>query len=520
MERLLLPSGPPPRDGEAPLRLLLGQLPAIVWSVDRDLRITSSHGAALAPLGWVPNEVVGRLLTDILGTTDPAHLPLAAHGRALAGESVSYDMDWRERAYSVRLEPLRSLAGAIEGAIGIAHDVTELKRAADRLRESEEKFRALAETMPIGICIAKGQRLLYVNYETERMTGYSRDELLSMDGFQIVSPGSREETMRRALGRQQGEDVPSRYELEIVRKDGERRWTEVAAARIQFGGESCSLATSVDVTERRRAAAERTRMEAQLHQARKLESLGLFAGGLAHDFNNLLAAILGNARLALDDLPADSPARAPVANLERAARRATELTAQMLAFSGRGRFAASPVDLSAVAEETAALLETVLSPSAVLRRDLAEDLPRIEGDATQLRQVVMNLLKNASDALEGEPGEILVRTARGSVARGSLGPDGFGDLALEGPVVTLEVSDTGAGMDAATREKLFDPFFTTKRGGRGLGLAVVLGVVHRHHGAIAVESEPGRGTTVRVFLPAGEAAAPKPPRRRRAPAKS
>ncbi|MCI0341281.1 MAG: PAS domain S-box protein [Planctomycetales bacterium] len=514
------PASPgPPLGTDAHLRVLLSRLPVVFWTTDRELRLTSHYGSGLAVHGIQPGQFVGKTLLERFGTEDRSHPVIAAQTRALAGESVSFECELRDRSYSAQVEPLRDASGAVSGAIGVAVDVTELRRATEGLRESEAKFRALAETMPVGICIAKGPRLLYVNPESERITGYGREELLRMDAMEIVAPEAREETLQRALARQRGEDVASRYELEIVRKDGQRRWTEVAATRVQFGGESCSLATSVDITERRRAAAERARMEAQLHQARKLESLGIFAGGLAHDFNNLLAAILGNARLALDDLPEDSPARVPVANLERAARRATELTAQMLAFSGQGRFAASPVDLSAVAEESAALLETVLSRKAALRLDLAEALPRLSGDPSQLRQVVMNLLKNASDALGGKAGEILVRTARGSVARGSLGPGWLGETAIEGPIIALEVTDTGAGMDAETRERLFDPFFTTKRGGRGLGLAVVLGIVRRHHGAIAVESAPGRGTTVRVFLPAGGAEPPRPPTRRRAAAK-
>ncbi len=246
---------------------------------------------------------------------------------------------------------------------------------------------------------------------------------------------------------------------------------------------------------------ERLALEAKVQQAQKLESLGVLAGGIAHDFNNLLVGILGNADLALLDLPPESPARQSVRDIEVAARRATELVRQMLAYSGKGRFVVEPLDLGLVVEEMLHLLEASVSKKAHLRLDLAPGLPRVEGDATQLRQVLMNLILNASDAIGDRSGVVSVRTGAMRCDRAYLDGSFMASDAPAGPYVFVEVSDTGVGMERATIERIFDPFFSTKFTGRGLGLAAVLGIVRSHRGAIKVRSELGRGTTVRVLLP-------------------
>jgi len=253
-------------------------------------------------------------------------------------------------------------------------------------------------------------------------------------------------------------------------------------------------------------AEERRRLDDKLQQAQKLESLGVLAGGIAHDFNNLLTGILGNADLALLELSPESPAREEIGQIRLASTRAADLTRQMLAYAGRGRFVSEILDLSKVVEEMLHLLESSICKQAALHCDLAPDLPAIEGDPGQIRQVVMNLITNASDALEEQPGLLSLRT-------GICELDGGDPLLLQedareggGPHVFLEVSDTGCGMDAETRARMFDPFFTTKFPGRGLGLAAMLGIVRSHRGAVRVESEPGRGTTCRVLFPVAERA--------------
>jgi signal transduction histidine kinase/CheY-like chemotaxis protein len=250
---------------------------------------------------------------------------------------------------------------------------------------------------------------------------------------------------------------------------------------------------------------DRRRSDEQLRSAQKLESLGVLAGGIAHDFNNLLVGVLGNAGLALLELPEDSPARQPIRDIEISAQRAAELTRQMLAYSGRGRFRVEPVDLSAIVEEISQLLGRVISKQAQLTLHLARDLPAVVVDATQLRQVVMNLITNASDALQDRPGTVALETGLVQADRAMFASTYLDEPLPPGPYVYLEVRDTGSGMDPATVARIFEPFFSTKFTGRGLGLAAALGIVRSHKGAIAVQSAPGQGTTFRVLLPASVA---------------
>jgi two-component system cell cycle sensor histidine kinase/response regulator CckA len=258
------------------------------------------------------------------------------------------------------------------------------------------------------------------------------------------------------------------------------------------------------ITERKRAEEGRIRLEARMREVQKLESLGVLAGGIAHDFNNLLMAILGNADLALLSLSPVSPARHNVEAIVKSSQRAADLCSQMLAYSGRGRFVLGRYDLSEIVQEMVHMLQVSVSKKATLRYRFARGLPAVEADATQLRQVVMNLITNASDALGETSGVIEVSIGLMECDRAYLSESYLDDKLQEGRYVYIEVSDTGSGMDAETRSRLFDPFFTTKSTGRGLGLAAVLGIVRGHKGAIKVHSEPGKGTTIRILLPAVE----------------
>ena len=264
-----------------------------------------------------------------------------------------------------------------------------------------------------------------------------------------------------------------------------------------------------DITEQKEAERQRLQFEAKIQQAQKLESLGLLAGGIAHDFNNLLTAILGNASLALMKLKPKSPLRNHVQQIETASVRAAELAKQMLAYSGKGKFVVEAMNLSKLVEEMAQLLQASISKNATLEYDLRPDLPAIEADATQVRQVVMNLITNASEALTGS-GAIRISTGERTVERTYTSAPHLGTQLNKGNYVYVEVSDTGSGMDEETRTKIFDPFVTTKFTGRGLGLAAVLGIVRGHKGSIEVSSQPGDGTTFTVLFPASGRSAVEP----------
>jgi signal transduction histidine kinase/ActR/RegA family two-component response regulator len=308
-----------------------------------------------------------------------------------------------------------------------------------------------------------------------------------------------------ASGRQKAVEEP------IASVEG-TRWFETYKSPVFAPDGSIVGTTGVarDVTERKtaeqnalRAEEERRKLELSVLQAQKLESLGVLAGGIAHDFNNLLTGILANADLSLRELSPNSPARGFLEDVVLASRRAADLCHQMLAYSGKGRFVIQPISLNELVSEMGQLLSVSTSKKATLTHTLAPDLPSVMADATQIRQVVMNLITNASEALGDGEGTMALRTGALSCDRDYFA-DAIGDSKqhVPGRYVFLEVSDTGAGMDAETLGRIFDPFFSTKFAGRGLGLATVLGIVRGHKGALKVFSEPGKGTTFRVLLPA------------------
>jgi two-component system cell cycle sensor histidine kinase/response regulator CckA len=400
---------------------------------------------------------------------------------------------------------LRDESGRISGTLSSGEDVTDRRRAEERLKLTQF---AVDRASVAVYWMEADARLLYANDAACRSLGYTREELLTLSvpdvdpDFPVERwPVHWEELRRRGA---------FTFETRHRRKDGTIFPVEVTVNRLEFAGKEYNFAFARDITERKQAEEERRRFEAQIQHAQKLESLGVLAGGIAHDFNNLLTGILGNASLALMDLTGESPVRYSVEQIEVAARRAAELTNQMLAYSGKGRFVIRHIDLSRLVAEMANLLHVAISRKAVLRYQLATHLPAIEADASQIRQVVMNLITNASDAIGEQSGVIRIVTEVVDADRAYLAGCYLDDNLPAGRYVCVEVSDTGCGMDEQTKAKIFDPFFTTKFTGRGLGLAAVLGIVRGHRGAIRVYTEPGRGTTFKVLLPCSEQAVAMP----------
>ena len=295
--------------------------------------------------------------------------------------------------------------------------------------------------------------------------------------------------------------APTEYEEELEFPTGKRIW-KTRLVPWQAGGEQYLAGFARDVTDRVAAERHRGLLESKLLDAQKLESLGILAGGIAHDFNNLLTGILGNVSLMRLELPVSSALCEHVDQIEAVTIRAADLCRQLLAYSGKGRFVVRPLDLSEVARQTAPLLQLSVGKHATLRLDLSDHLPPVDADATQMRQVLLNLVVNAAEALGERAGVIGVCSgvihAEGEYLRNTfLSPE-----LPEGKYVFVEVSDNGCGMGPDTQAKIFDPFFSTKFTGRGLGLSAVLGIVRGHKGAIKVYSELGRGTTVKLLFPA------------------
>ena len=271
---------------------------------------------------------------------------------------------------------------------------------------------------------------------------------------------------------------------------------------VAFAGEVADQAAQVLMNrERTRAEEDRARLENQIREARKFESLGVLAAGMARDFDELMGGVLDAAGALKRGLPAESPAMADIQRIEKAARQAGDVTRQLLAYAGEGDFVVAPVDLSALVAEMAHLLETSVPQNVVLKQELVERLPAVQADRTQTRQLISSLVANASDAIGADGGVVTVSTGVMEADRHYLVRTHLGGNLPAGHYAYVEVADTGRGMDEETRARVFDPFFTTKSAGRGLGLAAVLGIVRGHGGAILVDSTPGRGSTFRVLFP-------------------
>jgi PAS domain S-box-containing protein len=363
-------------------------------------------------------------------------------------------------------------------------------------------------------------RVLEFSRAAEEMFGFAREEVIGRPLVEIIIPPDlrhrHREGLERFLATGRASVLGTRVELRALRKGGEEFPVELTITPLDLIGPPRFVGFIRDLTELKRSEAEKKSLEAKVLQAQKLESLGVLAGGIAHDFNNLLVGILGNADLALGDLPRSSPAVESIRDVGEAARHAAELCNQLLAYSGKGRFVIEAMSLNRVVQGMGQLLDASISKKASLRYDLDESLPSIEGDVTQIRQVIMNLITNASEAIGDESGVISIYTSTMTCEEADQRETFLGEQIAAGCYVTLEIADTGCGIQPDVLDRLFDPFFTTKFTGRGLGLAAVLGIMRGHGGSISVHSEPGRGTTFRLLFPSLEraqtpSAAPAPP---------
>ncbi len=388
-------------------------------------------------------------------------------------------------------------------ALVIARDISENRRAQQELRDSEERYRVIAETSGELISeIDREGRMHFASPAVRQVLGFAPEELVGTKPVIAIHPDDVPRCVDAFLESIRTGELMRIPPYRVRSKDGSWRWLETDGIQfLRADGELRFLAVSRDRTEQIREARERRALARRVEQTQRLEGLGVMAGGIAHDFNNLLTPILGDAGLALMDLPEDSPVRTRIQKIQKAARRAATLTNQMLAYAGKGPLLEEPVDLSGLVREMSQLLETSLSRQATLELELDENLPAVMGDTAQLTQVVMNLLINASEAVGESGGRIQIRTGLTQPEAPS-GVHRIGEELPSGPAVLLEVEDDGCGMDADTRARIFDPFFSTKFTGRGLGLAAALGIVRAHGGAIDIETAPGKGTRFRVLFPA------------------
>jgi PAS domain S-box-containing protein len=385
----------------------------------------------------------------------------------------------------------------------IGRDISDRLEGERRLVDSEERYRGLVESSPLGIVVVQEGVVAFANPIGARICGAATPaELIGTPMVELVVPEQIPTVMDRIRRAERGESIPNLVEVTLCGLDGQLREVVGSGKRIRFRGAMAFQGVVSDATALRRAERERTRLELQLQEARKLESLGLLAGGIAHDFNNLLAVILGNVRFAQRHRALDPELAEALQDVVEAGDQAARLTQQLLAYAGRRSPEVRTTDLSELVNANAGLLGSALPRTTRLELELAADLSTIRADVVQLEQVLMNLVINAGEAIGDDEGQVCVRTAQEILGRGDGGRFVGGTRLAPGDYVHLEVEDTGRGMDASTRERIFEPFFSTKRQGHGLGLAAVVGLVHGHGGAVEVSSEPGEGTRIRVVLPA------------------
>lgn len=380
------------------------------------------------------------------------------------------------------------------------------------LRESESRFRTLVEHAPDAIFIQMGGRFAYLNPAAEALFGVrGGGSLVGQPVLERFHPEIRTQVAERIRRLNEQRQVVARAEERIVRVDGAEVYAEFSAAPFERGGEHGALVFARDMTERKEAEAERERLRDQLGQAQKLESIGRLAGGVAHDFNNMLGVILGHAELALDVEKPPPSLRAHLQEIRRAAQHSSDLTRQLLAFARKQTVSLQILDITDAVGELLQLLKRLIGEHIDLAWRPDARAGRVKMDPSQLNQILANLCVNARDAI-GETGKITIETAAAVLDEAYCAHHpGFvpGDYAL------LVVSDNGCGMDRETQAHLFEPFFTTKGPGQGtgLGLATVYGIVRQNHGFIHVYSEPGQGSTFRIYLPRHvvRSEAPPPP---------
>jgi len=398
---------------------------------------------------------------------------------------------------------------------GVMLDISDRKRAEEALRRSEEGFRSFIEQSSEGIAVLDTEGCITEwNRRMEVITGLRRAEVLSLPLPELLggllpdrdraaeSTRRMGDAIKRAIDSGATPGLERTFEVQLRRADGETRALRLATFPISTPAGLRLGAICQDTTEERRAEEERRRLEQSIQQVRKLESLATLAGGVAHDFNNLLTSILGDADLALRDLPPGSSAHETISEVVHAAKRASGLAAKMLAYSGHGHLAVRRLQLSSLVGEMQTLLKAALGGGIGLRLELAPLLPPVLADPSEMHQVLLSLVSNASEAIGEHGGLITVRTSGRSCDRVLLRSAVVDDGLPEGEYVASEVEDSGSGMDAETLGRIFEPFFSTRFPGRGLGLAAVLGIVRGHRGAVLVHSEPGQGSLFTVLLPA------------------
>jgi len=499
------------------LNLAVEQANDIIFHLDRDGCVLNINQAGERITGLPKNQMIGQPFMSFCA--DEA-LPVAQamfknniRGKAdeTRHEMTVMDISGNRCVVEVDTWAIRE-QGIFSGIYGVARDISIRKKAELELKESEEKFRQLAENIHEVFWVTDTQKhtMLYISPAYEGVWGRSVDSLYASpkSWLEAIHPEDRERILDAAMQKQTIGTYDEEYR--IVRPDGTVRWIRDRAFPIRNETGLVYRVTGIaeDITHRVVAEQEKKKLRVKAEHTQRLESLGVLAGGIAHDFNNILTTILGNAAMAERKAKANHREGLPryLSNIVASSEKAAELCKQMLAYSGKGQFVIKPLNLTSMVSEISQLLEVSIVKNITLKYQLAEALPTVDADAAQLQQVIMNLVINASDAIGDTSGQISLSTGVMQADQQYLAQTCLHEDLPAGDYVFLEVSDTGSGMDARTQQRIFEPFFTTKPTGHGLGMSAVLGIVHGHHGALRLHSEPGLGTIFKLLLPVSDQA--------------
>lgn len=433
-----------------------------------------------------PASLQGLLEDLALVKNDKGGIPKEYRLKTREGEDV-----WVE-AVGTRIDYRGSTADLVT-----LRNVTERKKAAEDLRESENKYRSLVENANEGIFIVQDGFIKFPNPRTLQGLGYTAKELSEIPFAGLIHPEDRDAAIQRHLRRLKGEHLPNPYAYRVMNKAGEEIWIQLNSVPLIWEGRPATLNLVTDITHEKK-------LEKQFQAAQKMEALGTLAGGIAHNFNNLLMGIQGYVSLILFNLKLGDPFYEELKAVEEQVKNGTNLTGQLLGFARKGKYEVKPVDLNKIVQQSSAMFARTQKGIHILQK-LQEDLWTAEVDKGQIEQALMNLYINAWQAMSGG-GNLYLATENISLDESYQKPF----YVKPGRYVKISITDTGIGMDKETQQKIFEPFFTTKELGRGtgLGLASVYGIVKNHAGHITVYSEPGQGATFNLYLPASAKKAP------------